>query len=73
TVQIEGPDSTQEVPVMDGNATSYEVSDLRPYTTYTFNVSAMSEAGAGPPISTFSTTPQGGRVLCWTPVLFSIE
>ena len=61
TIQVEGPDSTQEIPVMDGNATSYEVSDLSPYTTYTFSVSAMTEAGAGPPISVSSTTPQGGK------------
>ena len=50
---------------MDENATSYEVSDLRPYTTYTFGVSAMTEAGTGPPIIVFSTTPQGGKVLCF--------
>ena len=49
------------IPVMDGNATSYEVSNLRPYTTYTFSVSAMTEAGAGPPIIISSTTPQGGN------------
>ena len=60
-VQVEGPDSTREVPVMDGNVISYEVSDLSPYTTYTFSVSAMTEAGAGPPISVSSTTPQGGK------------
>ena len=63
TIQVEGPDSTQEIPVMDGNATSCEVSDLKPYTTYTFSVSAVTEAGAGPPISISSTTPQGGKVL----------
>ena len=63
TVQVEGPDSTQEIPVMDGNATSYEVSKLRPYTTYTFGVSAMTEADAGPPIIVSSTTPQGGEIL----------
>jgi hypothetical protein len=61
TVQVEGPDSTQEIPVMDGNATSYEISDLRSYTTYTFSVSAMTEAGTGPPICSSSTTPQGGE------------
>ena len=60
-VQVEGPDSTREIPVMDGNATSCEVSDLRPYTTYIFSVSAMTEAGAGPPIVISSTTPQGGK------------
>ena len=64
TVLVKGPDSTQEIPVMDGNATSFEVSDLRPYTTYTFGVSAMTEAGAGPPIIISSTTPQGGEILC---------
>ena len=60
-----GPDSTKEIPVMDRNATSYEVSDLRPSTTYTFSVSAMTEAGAGPPIIISSTTPQGGEILCF--------
>ena len=44
------------IPVMDGNATSCEVSGLKPYTTYTFCVSAMTEAGAGPPIIVTSTT-----------------
>ena len=64
-VQVEGPDSTQEIPV-DGNATSCEVSDLRLYTTYAFSVSAMTEAGAGPPIILSSTTPQGGEILCFS-------
>jgi hypothetical protein len=48
---------------MDGNATSYEVSNLRPYTTYTFGVSAMTEAGTGPPIIVSSTTIPGGKSL----------
>ena len=61
TIQLEGPDCTQQIPVIGGNATSYEVSDLRPYTTYTFSVSALTEAGTGPPISVSSTTPQGGK------------
>ena len=60
-VHVKGPDSTQEIPVMDGNATSHEVSKLRPYTTYIFRVSAITEAGAGPPIIVSSTTPQGGK------------
>ena len=60
-VQVEGPDSTREFPVMDESATSYEVSGLRPYITYTFSVSVMTEAGAGPPISISSTTPQEGK------------
>ena len=66
TVQVVGPDSTEKrkIPVMDGNATSYEMSNLRPYTEYTFSVSAMTEAGTGPAISVSSTTPQGGEGLC---------
>ena len=50
------------ITVMDGNATSYEVSDLRPNATYTFSVSAMTEEGTGPAISISSTTPQGGEI-----------
>ena len=73
TVQVVGADSTREIPVMDGNATSYEVFDLRPYTTYTFGVSPITEAGAGPPISISSTTPQGGKVLCWTSVILVLS
>ena len=61
TVQVVGPGSTREIPVMEGNATSFEVSDLRPYTTYTFSVSPMTKAGMGPAISVSSTTPQGGK------------
>ena len=63
-VHIAGPDSIQEIPVMDGNATSYEVSGLRLYTKYTFSISAMTKAGTGPAISVSSTTPQGGEGLC---------
>ena len=63
TVQVVGPDSTEKRK-MDGNATSYEMSNLRPYTKYTFSVSAMTEAGTGPAISVSSTTPQGGEGLC---------
>ena len=63
-VRVEGPDSIQEIPV-DENATSHEVSDLRPYTTYTFSISTMMEAyvHAAPAISVSSTTPQGGEAL----------
>ena len=66
TIQVVGPDSTEkrEIPVIDGNATSYEVSNLRPYTKYTFSVRAMTEAGTGSAISVSSVTPQGGEGLC---------
>ena len=73
TVQVEGSGSTREIPVMDRNATSYEVSDLKPYTAYSFCVSAMIEAGAGPSIRISSVTPQGGWVLCLTSEICSIE
>ena len=63
TVQIEGPDSIQEIPVMDGNATACEVSDLKPYTTYTFSISAVTKVGIGLAKSVSSSTPQGGEVL----------
>ena len=65
TVKIEGPGSPQKIPVMDENATSFEVSDLKPCIPYTFSVSAMTEAGAGPPIIVSSTTPQRGEILCF--------
>ena len=62
TVQVKGPDSTREIPVMDGNATSFEVSDLKPYTTYTFSVSAITKIGTGLAKSVSSTTPEGGEI-----------
>ena len=64
-----GPDTTREIPVMDGSATFYEVSDLKLYTTYTFSVSAITEADIGLTISSSSTTPQGGNVLCSSAVV----
>ena len=73
TVLVEGPDSTREIQVMDGNATSYEVSDLRPYTTYTFSVSAVTKAGPGQAIIASSTTPQGGEILCFLHVCMDIS
>jgi hypothetical protein len=46
-VQVEGPDSTQVVPISD-NVTFVKISDLRPSTQYTFKVSAMTVAGTTP-------------------------
>ena len=68
TILVVGPYSSgaqerKEIPVMDANATSFEVSDLKPYTTYTFSVSAITEIGTGLARSVSSTTPQGGEVL----------
>ena len=58
-----GPDSTREIPVTNGNATSFEVSDLKPCTTYTFTVIARIGTRAGVTKNVSSTTPQGGEVL----------
>ena len=60
-MQVKGPHTTRDIPVKDANATSYEVSDLRPYSKYTFSVSAMTEVGTGPAKSVSSITPQGGE------------
>ena len=57
------PDSMREIPVMDGNATSYEVSDLKLDTEYTFSVRAVTKAGIGLARYVRSTTRQGGEVL----------
>ena len=66
TVQVEEKYSVgnkKEIPVMDGNATSFEVSNLKLYTRYTFSVSAITKIGTGLAKSVSSTTPQGGEVL----------
>ena len=69
-VQVERPYSFSRVnkkkigfPVMDGNATSFEVSGLKPYTTYTFSVSAITKIDTGLAKSVSSTTPQGGEIV----------
>ena len=41
TVQIEGPDSTQEIPIRNNFSTSVRVSDLSPSSQYTFKVRAV--------------------------------
>ena len=66
TVRVVEPYSlgeTKHIPVMNATATSFEVSDLKPYTTYTFSVSAITKIGTGLAKSVSSTTPQGGEVL----------
>ena len=45
TVQVEGPDSIQEIPITCKYFTSIEISDLGPSTQYTFKVSAVTVAG----------------------------
>ena len=53
TVQVEGPDSTREIPIRNKYDTSVEISDLSPSTQYTFEVSAMKGIE-----STLSTLPK---------------
>jgi hypothetical protein len=62
SVRVVEPCSIEKQKAMDGNATSYEVSDLRPYTTYTFSVSAITKIGTGLTKKISSTTPEGGEV-----------
>ena len=40
-VQVEGPDSTQEIPIRNKYITSVEISDLLPSTQYSFKVKAL--------------------------------
>ena len=48
-VRVEGPDSTQVIPITSEHLTSIEISDLLPSTQYTFEVNAA------------GTTPQSGE------------
>ena len=61
TVHVVGPDSIRDIPVPDANATSITVSELRPSTSYIFNVSAMTKDGNGPSATITSTTPEEGE------------
>ena len=59
TVQVVGADTKCEISVTDANATSVVVPNLRPSTSYTFNVCATTKAGKGPIATITSTTPKG--------------
>ena len=59
TIQVVGPDSSREIPVQDAETTTVK---LRPFTSYTFHVSAMTKAGTGPVATISSTTPEGGEM-----------
>ena len=52
TVQVEGPDFTQEIPIRNNRSTSVRVSDLSPSSQYTFEVRALKGTK-----STLSTPP----------------
>ena len=62
TIQVMGPDSSRDIPVQDAETTTVEVPGLRPFTSYTFHVSAMTKAGSGPVATISSTTPEGGEM-----------
>ena len=59
TVQVLGPDTKKEISVADPTATTIEVPGLKPFTSYTFKVSAMTKAGTGPVATISSMTPKG--------------
>ena len=60
-MQVVGAGSKREIPVSDANDTSVMVSNLRPSTSYTFNVSAVTKTGNGPIATITSTTPEEGE------------
>ena len=64
TVLVEGAESTQQVSLQDANASSIEVSGLKPFTLYTYRISARSRLGTGPVATISSTTPEGGETQC---------
>ena len=55
-----GPDSSQEVLEVQ-DATFIEISNLNPFTSYCFKVSAKTKAGSGPDTSKRFKTPEGGE------------
>ena len=62
-VKIVGPDSPGEIPLHGAGTTSVQIPGLRPFTSYTFNVSAMTKSGTGPAATISSKTPEGGKML----------
>ena len=62
-VGVVGPDSSWEI---QADTTSVEIPGLRPFSTYNFNVSAMTIAGNGPAANISFTSPEGGElsILC---------
>lgn len=60
TVQVLGSDSTeQQTHSVAATTNTFEVSDLRPFTSYIFNVFARSNSKNGPVATISSTTPKG--------------
>ena len=57
-VQAQNRYSTYKV---SADKTSVEISDLSPFTSYTFEVSATTKAGTGPPACVSFKTPEAGK------------
>ena len=62
-VQVVGPDPQRDISVTDASATSVKISQLKPCTSYTFHVSAVTELGIGPVATVRLTTPKEGKPL----------
>ena len=64
TVYIVGADSTsrREISVEKGDATTVEISNLTPFTSYNFSISAKTKAGSGPVATVSSRTPEAGEI-----------
>ena len=63
TVEVVGPGSSRDIFVLDADTTYIKIPGLRLFTSYTFNVSAMTKAGTGPAAIISSKTPEGGEML----------
>ena len=59
-----GADSTsrRKIPVEKGDATTIEISNLTPFTSYNFNIGAKTRAGSGPVATVSSRTPEDGKI-----------
>ena len=63
-VKVMGPDDfVLEISVDGSDTTSAKVFNLRPFTSYKFNVSAITKAGTGPAATISSTTPEGSKLV----------
>lgn len=63
-IQVEEPNCLpQKIPVKDPNTTFVNIPNLRPFTPYTCNFSAVSKAGPGPAVTISFTTQVGGEIL----------
>ncbi|MCG8624174.1 MAG: fibronectin type III domain-containing protein [Proteobacteria bacterium] len=71
SIQVEGPDTTRNIPITGEYATFKELFDLKPSTEYSFSVSAETVAGIGPAINVSFIIPQEGEASMHTSSLNS--